>query len=71
MNDLIARLTSLKSTVLAVITGLLTVAVAVGVVSDEALTQGITATGNLYEAIIVALGSIGTIVALLAKKGDA
>jgi hypothetical protein len=71
MKDVIARLTSWKSTVMAVITGLLTVGVALKIVGDDALTAGIAATGNLYEAVIALLGSVLAIIQLFAKDAPA
>lgn len=67
LKDLIARLTSAKTTVMGVVTALLTVLVAVGVIGQDALTEGLTATGNLYEAIVVILGSISAIALVLSK----
>ena len=70
LKDLVARLTSAKTTVMGVITALLTVLVALKVVGDDALVDGIAATGNLYDAVIVILGSITTIGLVLSKDSD-
>jgi hypothetical protein len=70
LQGFIDRLISYKSTALAVITGLLTVLVAVGVVKAEALTDGVAATGQLFEAIIALLGVIVTLGQLFRKNPD-
>lgn len=70
LKDIIARITSAKTTVMGVITALLTVLVAVGVISQDGLTEGLSATGNLYDAILVILGSISSIALLFSKDSD-
>ena len=70
LKDIIARLTSAKTTIMGVITALLTVLVAVGVVTQDGLTEGLAATGNLYDAILVILGSISSIALLFSKDSS-
>lgn len=70
MQGIIDRLISWKSTALAVVTGLLTILSATGVIDAEALTDGIAATGQLYEVIVTLLGVIVTVLALF-KKDEA
>lgn len=70
LQGLIDRLLSWKSTVLAVITGLLTILSATNVISADALTDGITATGQLYEVIVTLLGIVVTLVQLFKKSPE-
>lgn len=67
LQDIIDRLISWKSTVIAIITGLLTVLAAVGVVKADALSDGIVATGQLFETVVTLLGTILTIIGLFRK----
>jgi hypothetical protein len=67
LQGIIDRLLSWKSTALAVVTGLLTILSATGVISAEALTEGITASGQLYEVIVTLLGVVVTIAQLFKK----
>lgn len=67
LQGIIDRLLSWKSTALAVVTGLLTILSATGVINADALTDGITATGQLYEVIVTLLGVIVTIISLFKK----
>lgn len=57
MKDFIERLTSYKSTLMAAVTGILTILVAVKIVSGDALADGIVATGNLFDSVVVLLGA--------------
>lgn len=70
LQEIIARLTSWKSTALAVVTGLLTILSATGVIKADALTDGIAATGQLYEVIVTLLGVIVTIISLFKKESE-
>jgi len=70
MKDLIARLTSIKTTVMGVITALLTVLAAIGVADKDAVNGGILATGELYDAILVVLGSVSTIALIFSKDSE-
>lgn len=67
MKDFIERLTSFKSTFISVITGILTVAVAMKLIDSDVLTNGIAATGNLYDAVALLLGAVVTIWQLFKK----
>jgi len=67
LQGIIDRLLSWKSTALAVVTGLLTILSATGVINSDALTNGITATGQLYEVIVTLLGVIVTLISLFKK----
>ena len=67
LQGLVDRLLSWQSTVVAVITGLLTILSATGVIGADALTDGIAATGQVYEAIITLLGAVVSVAALFTK----
>lgn len=68
LQGFIDRLISYKSTAVAVVTGLLTVLVGVGVVRADALTEGITATGQLFEVVITGAGVVLTLINLFKKE---
>jgi len=67
LKDLVVRLTSMRSTIMAVVSAILTVMVALKVVSDNALVDGLAVTGNLFDALLVILGSITSVSLLLSK----
>lgn len=68
LQSIIDRLISYKSTAVAIVTGLLTLLVGVAVVRAEALTEGVAATGQLFEVIITGLGVVLTLVNLFKKE---
>jgi len=70
MKDFIARLTSYKTTIMGVITALLTVLAAVGVADQDDVSGGIVATNELYDAVLVVLGSISTIALIFSKDSE-
>ena len=70
MKDFIARLTSYKTTIMGVITALLTVLAAIGVADQDDVSGGIVATNELYDAVLVVLGSISTIALIFSKDSD-
>lgn len=70
MQGFIDRLISWKSTAIAVVTGLLTILSATGVITADALTDGIAATGQVYEAVITLLGALVTVIALFTKAPE-
>jgi len=67
MKDFIARLASAKTTIMGVVTALLTILAAFNLASQDALAEGLAATGNLYDAVLVILGSISSIALVLSK----
>ena len=67
LQSIIDRLISYKSTAVAIVTGLLTLLVGVGVVKADALTEGVAATGQLFEVVIAGLGVVLTLVSLFKK----
>jgi hypothetical protein len=70
LKDFIARLTSYKTTLMAAVTGILTVLVAVKVVQADALTEGVAATGQLFDAVLALLGAISSIALLFSKDSS-
>lgn len=70
LQGILDRLLSWKSTALAVVTGLLTIMSATGVIDAGALTDGIAAAGQLYEVILTLGGVIVTLISLF-KKDEA
>ena len=67
LKDLIARLTSVKTTVMGVVTALLTVLVAVGVLQQEDASEGAVALDQLYQGIIAVLGGVSSIALIFSK----
>jgi len=70
LKDLIARLTSVKTTVMGVVTALLTVLVAVGVLQQEDASEGTVALDQLYQGIIAVLGGISSIALIFSKDSS-
>jgi hypothetical protein len=70
MKDFLARLTSYKTTVMALITGLLTILVATGVISSDSLTDGLAASGELYDAVVSIGGAIVSVILLFSKDSS-
>lgn len=70
LKDLIARLTSVKTTVMGVITALLTVLVAVGVLKPEDASEGTVALDQIYQGVIALLGGVSAIALIFSKDSE-
>lgn len=70
LKDLIARLTSVKTTVMGVVTALLTVLVAVGVLQQDDASEGAVALDQLYQGVLAVLGGIASIALIFSKDSN-
>ena len=70
LKDLIARLTSVKTTVMGVVTALLTVLVAVGFIQQEDASEGTVALDQIYQGVLALLGGVSSIALIFSKDSS-
>ena len=70
MKDLIARLTSYKTTIIGVVTALAAILVLFGVVGEENKDGVVEGVNNFWEALIAILASINGLILLFSKDSE-
>jgi len=71
LSDFVERLTSWKTTILGLVSGLVIILVATGVIGKEESGQISPVIDSIWGSVIMILGGINSLVLLFSKDGEA